>query len=472
MSGAQITVFTKLPAENDPNSALLSKRITLDDGHVVADGAPCCMARGNAEVVRAATASELADVISTLRGENALSLGRIIRHERARVVTAHSLAKLKVRTTPDGLPIIARTREFVDYQGGPAWMLFDSDKKGMPAGMTTAIADAGGVWRALACAAPGLVQAARVMRPSTSSGLRRIDTGEAILSSGGEHNYILVADGCDIDRAIKTLHDLCWMHGLGWYLIGSAGQMLDRSIIDSSVRFGERLSFEGPPEVIPPLAQDAAARAPIAFDGNAIDTRIVFPTLTDYQLARVREAKQRARRELEPRATEVRAEADRKLAEDIGSRTGMPLLAAMRAAAARQNGLLMPHILLDFDHLGFITVEEVLENPDRFIGETLADPLEGAGYGRDKAMVLRSRTDPRQLFISSFAHGRAFYDLRHDAGTARAAVTKADPKHVIDVLCAIVGQAEIEADELADLIATAAAKANVGTRAIQARLKA
>ena len=59
----------------------------------------------------------------------------------------------------------------------------------------------------------------------------------------------------------EALHDMCWLHGLGWYLIGASGQMLERSIVDSSVRFGERLCFEGAPEVVPPLAQDAAARA-------------------------------------------------------------------------------------------------------------------------------------------------------------------------------------------------------------------
>ena len=53
-----------------------------------------------------------------------------------------------------------------------------------------------------------------------------------------------------------------------------------------------------------------------------------------------------------------------------------------------------------------------------------------------------------------------------------AAVAKADPQHVVDVLCAMVGQAEIEADEMAGLIAAAAAKAKTGIRPIQARLKA
>jgi DNA-binding transcriptional LysR family regulator len=33
---------------------------------------------------------------------------------------------------------------------------------------------------------------------------------------------------------------------------------------------------------------------------------------------------------------------------------------------------------LDFDHVGSVSVAAVLSKPDEFIGETLADPLEGA----------------------------------------------------------------------------------------------
>ncbi len=404
--------------------------------------------------------------------DNALALGTMEQHVEARVVTARMLAKMSERTTPDGLPVIARSRTYVDYRPGPAWMLCDFDRKGMPASVSAAIGDAGGMWPALLSVMPGLAQAARVTRASTSAGLWRIDTGEALPHSGGEHHYILAADGADIDRALRTLHDMCWLHGLGWYLIGASGQMLERSVVDSSVRFGERLCFEGAPEVVPPLAQDAAARAPVAHEGCAIDTKIVIPVLTDYELARIHEAKQRARSELEPRAAEVRAAADRRVAEDICSRTGTPQVSAMRIVAARHDRVLLPHIMLDFDHSEPASVEDVLTQPDEFIGETLADPLEGAGYGRGKAIILRSKTEPQRIVINSFAHGHAFYRLCHDARTVGAAVAKADSQHVVDVLCAMVGQAEIAPDEMVGLIAAASAKTKTGIRPIQARLKA
>ena len=82
------------------------------------------------------------------------------------------------------------------------------------------------------------------------------------------------------------------------------------------------------------------------------------------------------------------------------------------------------------------------------------------------------KIDPQRIVINSFAHGHAFYRLCHDARTVGAALDKADPQHVVDVLCAMVGQAQIEADEMVGLIAVAAAKAKTGIRPIQARLKA
>jgi hypothetical protein len=128
--------------------------------------------------------------------------------------------------------------------------------------------------------------------------------------------------------------------------------------------------------------------------------------------------------------------------------------------------------VLEFDHHAPASVEDVLADPEAFVGETLADPLEGVEYGRSKAMVLRSHAHPEQLLIHSFTHGGGTYHLRHDARTVRSAVDKADASHVVDILCAFIGQAQLEPDEIQLLVAITADKAKVGIRAIQSRLRA
>ena len=63
------------------------------------------------------------------------------------------------------------------------------------------------------------------------------------------------------------------------------------------------------------------------------------------------------------------------------------------------------------------TVADVLADPERFEGATLADPNEGLDYGRCKAKILR-RSDGTPL-IHSFAHGRTVYELKLDAAAVR-----------------------------------------------------
>ena len=105
----------------------------------------------------------------------------------------------------------------------------------MPKEVSDRIDAAGGMWNALLTVAPELASAARVSRASTSAGLFRSDTGEPIAGSNGMHHYVLVHDGGDVERFLKDLHDRCWLHGFGWHLIGGAGQLLDRSIVDRMV---------------------------------------------------------------------------------------------------------------------------------------------------------------------------------------------------------------------------------------------
>jgi hypothetical protein len=468
--GAAVTVFTKKPTPTDA-TALLSKKIALCGDQVVHDSSACRMVEGTAKVVSAATAEELKCVIESLGSNNAIALG-VSEHPEARVTTVHRMQRLN-KHARGALPVITRTREFINYRTGPAWMLLDYDRKGLPDSIAQVIDAAGGPGNVLASIIPGLAGAARVTRASTSSGLRRSDTGEDIAGSGGEHSYVLVADGQDIGRALQALHQHCWLHEFGWYHIGAAGQLLERSLVDVCVRFGERLCFEAPPEIVPPLVQDTDARSPVAYPGPAFDTRRAVPHTTAYEQARIAQAQQHARAALEPSAAVIRNAADRCLAEKISSTTDVPFASATRVVMARHHGRLLPSIELDFDHHeGPITVEQVLAEPDRFVGETLCDPLEGESYGRDKAMVMRSAADASRLFIHSFAHGRSLYDLLHDVRTVRAAIEAADPKYVVDILSSLVPLAELEADELTSLIAAAAAKnEKIGVRAIGARLR-
>jgi hypothetical protein len=393
----EITVFRKA------NGGLLSKRIFLQDGKIIADGSACSMARGTASRVKLNGVASLAELIGTLGSDEALTLGRLRPGlpDQCRVIVKD---KLNGALPPD---VIARTVNFLQFAAAQAaYMLIDYDTKGMPKEVAARLQ--GGFWTAITAVCPSLAAAARVTRCSSSAGLSRADTGQCFAGSSNEHVYIAVADGSDIERAVKTLHQRCWLAGFGFYLISDCGSLLSRSIVDQHVGRAERLVFEGGAEVVPPLQQDATVRRPQAHDGVVLDTRQAIPDLSAEELSRFKVLLADAARPLRAKAAEVRTA----WAVKYAKRRGLSVKQAEKIIAAAAGG---EHILalefeleFDDDNLGTCTVADVLADPERFVGERLADPLEGRTH-RGKAMVLKRRDGT--LMIHSYAHGEINYRL-------------------------------------------------------------
>src|SRR5262249_29360538 len=171
-----------------------------------------------------------------------------------------------------------------------------------------------------------------------------------------------------------------------------------RSLVDRTVGYGERLCFEGPPVIDSPLKQDTIKREPEVVDGQAVDTR-TLGKLSEYVQHLVREAKAASAKNLSGTAARIRERHDAALITKIAG-PDVPEPAARRQVTARHRGVLLPDIELHFDDLEVATVGAVLAAPDMFIGETLADPVEGIDYGRCKAKLLRAGNG--SLIIHSF----------------------------------------------------------------------
>ena len=463
--GVELTLFTK-------SDGPLTKRIALDsEQRVVSDGSACCMAVGRAERLQVADAAALAAVLRTMSSCQAITLGRL-RADLPDVAPVVPRRRLNRDDAPPGA--IARTREHIDFAPGePAFALLDFDRKGMPESVAELIATQGGFWPALRAAAPGLTRATRVRRASTSAGLFNQRNGATVgAGAGGEHVYLLVRDGADAERFLRDLHDRCWLHGLGWFLVGEAGQLLERSIVDRMVGAPERLVFEGAPVLVEPLAQDQAAREPEWTAGEPLDTCSACPPLTAVEQARVRETKEAARAALAYEAARVRAAADRALAARLAERDRVPAATALRIAEARHRGVLLPSIELAFDdpEIGTVTAAEVLRAPERFAGETLADPLEGVSYGRCKAKVMRR--DDGVPWIHSFAHGRATYALKLDSAALDAILQRTERDAVVDVYLRHLLDADLEPDEEARLSELVRDLSGTKARPLAARVRA
>jgi hypothetical protein len=451
----------------------LTKRIALSaDGALMKDGSACIMSNGRAQRARFDRLDDVAELIQSLGSHEAISLGSLRPDlpDQVEVTTQDKLTEMN-GLAPAGL--IARNSSHVSYYAGrPALALLDIDTKGMPAAVRARTDDIGGIWAALVSILPALATAGRITRRSTSAGLSRADTGEVMPGSNNMHVYVEVQDGADVERFLRTLHDRCWLSGLGWHIVGTGGQLLERSVVDRMVYGAERLVFEGPPILVAPLRQDQALRRPRVHDGSAVDTRTACLPLRIIETAQLKDMKSRSAQMLASERAAAReyfiAEQSARLAE----RLDITAPEARRIAARQCEGVLLPDVILPFDDetLAGRTVADVLADPARFVGATLADPLEGPDYGRTKAKIMR-RADG-SVWINSFAHGRTTYELRYDARAATATVQNAAKNQVADTFVKVALASDLDADELETLRNLTASLAGVGKRALDSKLKA
>jgi hypothetical protein len=450
----------------------LTKEISLnDDGSTRSDGSACIMPRGIAERIPLAGVDELAKLITGLSSDQAIALGalRWDLPDQVSVVTKRRLQQLNGHA---GANVIARTDDSILYRKGePGFALCDYDSKGIPPEVEAKLKSHGTYWNVLCEVLPELKGAAYVKRRSTSAGLLRTDAGEKLPGSKGLHIYIAVKDSGDIERFLKTLHDRCCLAGYGWMMVGKAGQLLDRSIVDRMVGAPERLVFEGKPVLVPPLDQDQDARRPVAVEGEIFDTVALCPPLSLLDQARLEDKRAKARYAIAGESAKARTAFIDEQAERLVRRTGKSRTSAGEIAAKQCNGILLPTIELPFDDpdLAGTTVGDVLVNPTRFEGETLADPLEGVAYGKCKAKImLRADGTP---WINSFAHGRTVYELKLDADAVQAAMDAASEYEVLSTFLRFAFRARLDSAEIEKLITHANKRTGCGKRTIRQMYK-
>jgi hypothetical protein len=255
-------------------------------------------------------------------------------------------------------------------------------------------------------------------------------------------------------------------------MVGAAGQLLERSIIDRTVGGAERLVFEGPPVLIHPIAQDAEARKPVAVAGDILDTVAECLPLTVLEKDKLQRLKLREAQRLAPDSARVSTKYIKDKGAELTKRTGKTQAEAEAIIAQQCFGVLLPDVVLPFDDpdLDCKTVGDVLADPEKYVGETLADPLEDVGYGTNKAKIMR-RADG-SLWIHSYAHGRTVYELKFDARSVRAAMDKASDADVVATFVKLALAADLDAIEIEMLLDHAAQRSGLGKRVIKQALKA
>jgi hypothetical protein len=233
----------------------------------------------------------------------------------------------------------------------------------------------------------------------------------------------------------------------------------------------ERLVFEGAPELVWPLVQDAESRVPKFRDGNALDTIAACPPLSILERVHLNSLRAREIERLKPESVRIRNEFINVQMDKITKRTGISPQSAMHIVTRWCNGILLPDVVLPFDDAEFsgCTVADVLANPERFDGATLADPLEGVEYGTCKAKIMR-RADGTP-WVHSFAHGRVIYELRYDTAAINAALANVPDDQAADLFVSMALHGDLTEHDTETLRNAVAARCGIGRRALAATHK-
>jgi hypothetical protein len=385
---AEITILSRVGGQ-------LNKTLWLDENGKLKKTPVANMSRGSAERMPVGGASDLAEVIRQLKPFQAPVLGRLRLDlpDKVKVTTQGQLEGAAAG-------VIARDQAHLIYKEGcAAVVLLDYDDHDMPDKIVVKE-----FWKTLLKICPALRSAERVVRPSTSNGLYRLDNNEPVPGSSGMHVYVFAKDGSDIVRFLTALFERCWLAGYGWIMISENGRMLERSIVDKTVAASERLIFEAAPTLKWPLAQRPEGREPIVVEGEFIDTRTACPSLTDEERETFNKLVAEAKAAIEPEALQVKAVYDETRIEEQVSQ-GMRREQARAQVDAMWRGVLMSDTVLLFKDpkLKGCTVKDVLDDPKRFEGKYCADPAE-ISLGRDKARV-KLRLRDGWPYIKVYAHG-------------------------------------------------------------------
>jgi len=410
---AHVTVFTnqgKLP---------LTKRLSLDaDGALVKTPA-AAMVAGVAQATAVPDGAAFVTLLDGMLSHQALALGTPVgfahgKPQKVAVKTADALRKSNSKTA------IARTLNHLEFAANQAgWLLVDMDLGVAPDALAKRLQKEGPI-PLLTDLFPGLAEADRVLRPSTSAKLRNASTCDIIQGSRGLHLYIRVQNAGDIPRATRAMHDRLVAEGHGWVMVSKAGQQLLRSPVDATVGSPERLIFEGMPELVDPVSQDPADRAAQHRPGKSIDSRETFPDLSRVMRQQFDRAVADLKAATADEAAAVAAAYDTDRARHLGKKHGMSVDTARARIAAARGGFLMHPLELELDDGRTPSIADILTDPDSFHLTTLADPFEGPAYGRCKARIYH-HPDINETRIHSLAHGTSsLFKMRHSFESLQA----------------------------------------------------
>ncbi len=362
------------------------------------------MMEGHAKVVGVADVDEFAALLQTLKPSQALAYG-IPPIDEGPVMTRQAWLAA-------GKPVsaVCRTKECMQWPDGPGVLFLDYDPK---EGTKTLSREE--LISTLESICPALAECGFVHWVSSSSNIFRVDTGEQVRGLAGQRLYYLVENAIDIPEAGERLQTHLWANGFGHIKITTAGSLLSRTVVDSTVWQTNRLDFAAGAECVPPLVQRRGV--PFVRPGRLVRLLTDIPKPSDADEQRARRAIEAAKAAAAPEAARVKEEHINRLAVRTAGDNATPdevNAARETVRRAMDGGVLGPDYLISVikgQEVAEIRVREILENAREYDGADTLDPIEhDYDGGRPVGRLYLTGGPPR---LHSFAHGgRTFKLLR------------------------------------------------------------
>lgn len=384
-----IVPFTELTSDNSN----LTKSYSLKDGELVKEESGV-LSNGTAER-KSIILDQLNECLNHLNQNQAICHGDF----------GSSSARITTKRRADGVNNIARSGDYFSYpMEQPALLLLDHDRD-----PHSPVVDAPqDLVDILTNILPAISEVAWVSRPSASAGIIDSD-GQELTENSGTHLYMVAKDGSDIPRFTKDLKKHCILNGHGYAHINAAGGVTVRTITDDTVASAERIDY-----VAPAILGDGLSRKErpaLCAPGGMLNTH-ELPSLT-----------KKEKRKYKVICNEIKAsvsgEADQARNEYIEKRvreTGTSESEIRQQLEIADQGSLAPNHQLTTDDGDIITVSTILEDPSRWNGVTIHDPIE-PDKGANKAKIFVNENG--SIIIHSFIHGERNYTLRESTPDAR-----------------------------------------------------
>jgi len=379
-----VSLFTK-------EGGILTKKINCTGGQIKKDASLCFLSSGKVETCNL-TLAKFPAFLREIKTNQAIAHG-ICESGTSRVVSGKNF---------NGQPgTITRSLENFKYPKGPGLGLLDID---LPNGATLTVQK---IIDMVTGIFPEFAKTGFVSTPSTSSCIYTVD-GEQLRGDGsGRHIYIIVKDASDLPRFGKVLFERAWLAGHGSITVSKSGSKLVRTFFDAAVFSPERLIFEAGAVCAEGLEQRLPF--PKYHPGKVLDTNLL-EDLNPTERTEYEKLVKTAEKASAPESDAARNQYIEDAKADLIA-GGIDEEKARQIVNARLRGNLYWGDSIYFDSLGRTAVAAILDDPDKYDGQTCRDPLE-YDYGPAKARFY-ANSDTGKPCINSFAHGGRLFWLKY-----------------------------------------------------------